>query len=94
MLGAFGNDPAEMAHLAKMERCEALVRYVAAAGQKFEPANAYWSSLLALLAPGAPPKCGVVPHPTRFIAMTGLTRRGVEIVTEWIRPSAQSLAHG
>ena len=29
---------------------------------------------------------GVMPHPTRFVAMTGITRKGVGLVTQWIRP--------
>jgi hypothetical protein len=86
MLGAAGNDPAEIAHLARLERCEAIVRYVAAAGRKFEPDNAFWVELLSLLPSTPSPKSSVVPHPTRFVAMTGFTRRGAETVTEWIRP--------
>lgn len=94
MLGAEGNAPLEIAHLARLERCEAIVRYVAAAGRRFEPDNAFWLTLLSLLPPTPPPKSSVVPHPTRFVAMTGITRRGVETVTEWIRPSAGVFLHG
>ncbi|MEK7674974.1 MAG: hypothetical protein AAB676_03950 [Verrucomicrobiota bacterium] len=43
MLGALDNDPAAIARLAKMERVEAVVRYVALAGQKFEPENPFWT---------------------------------------------------
>jgi hypothetical protein len=92
MLGAHGNDPVEIAYLTRLERCESVVRYVASAGQKFEPQNPYWTALLSLLPQTPAPKSSVVPHPTRFVAMTGLTRRGVETVTEWIRPLAP--AHG
>ena len=50
---------------------------------------------LALLPAGPAPDSSVVPHPTRFVAMTGITRRGVETVVEWIRPSrAKAAAHG
>ena len=95
MLGAEGNDPQRIARLARMERAEAIVRYVASAGERFEPRNPFWPALLALLPPGPPPKSSVVPHPTRFVAMTGITRRGVETVVEWIRPSrAAAPAHG
>lgn len=87
MLGADGNVPHEIGYLAKLERCEAVVRYVAECGRRFEPANEFWTDLLKCLpAGGVPPKSAVVPHPTRFVAMTGMTRRGVENVTEWIRP--------
>ena len=87
MLGAQGNNPVEIAHLAAMERSEGIVRYIAECGQKFEPANSFWERLLDYLPALPAPKSSVVPHPTRFVAMTGITRRGPEIVTEWIRPS-------
>jgi hypothetical protein len=94
MVSATGNLPREIARLAKMERCEALVRYVAEAGLKFEPKNSFWTELLGLLPECPPPKASVVPHPTRFVAMTGLTPRGVETVVEWIRPTPLQGAHG
>ncbi|MBI2926286.1 MAG: hypothetical protein HYY24_11345 [Verrucomicrobia bacterium] len=94
MLSAAGNSPEEIARLAKLERCEAIVRYVAKAGRKFEPQNPFWTRLLRLLPATSPAKSGVLPHPTRFVAMTGITRRGVETVVEWIRPTAPEPAHG
>ena len=93
MLSAEGNSPEEIAWLAKLERCECIVRYVAEAGAKFEPQNSFWPSLLGLLPKTNSPKSSVVPHPTRFVAMTSLTRHGVEKVVEWIRP-APDKAHG
>ncbi len=94
MLGAQGNAPEEIAYLAKLERCEVIVRYVAECGRRFEPQNPFWTGLLARVPPTPPPKSSVVPHPTRFVAMTGITRRGVETVTEWIRPTPPSPGHG
>jgi hypothetical protein len=94
MLSAQDNEPGKIARLAKWERCEAVVRYVVEAGKKFEPQNPFWTKLLELLPLTPPPKSSVVPHPTRFIAMTGITRRGVETVVEWIRPVAPRPAHG
>ncbi len=86
MLGAKGNDPVKVAWLAELERCQCVVRYVAEAGRRFEPENQFWHELLNQLPRTAPPKAGVLPHPTRFVAMTGLTRTGPGIVTQWIRP--------
>ena len=94
MLNAPDNEPVEIARLAKLERCESLVRYVAEAGRKFEPQNPFWTELLGMLPLTPPPKSSVVPHPTRFVAMTGITRRGVETVVEWIRPVAPRATHG
>src|SRR5690349_7124415 len=84
----------EIARLAVMERCEKVVRYVAEAGQRLEPNNPFWPQVLQRLPPGAPPKSGVLPHPTRFVAMTGFTRRGCETVVEWIRPTASQPGRG
>jgi hypothetical protein len=94
MLGTEGNDPIEIARLAKLERAERIVRYVAAAGLKYEPDNPFWATLLELLPLSAPPDSSVVPHPTRFIAMTGVTRRGLETVTQWIRPNSALTRNG
>lgn len=87
MLGAEGNDVREIAHLAVMERSEAVVRYVAEAGNRYEPDNPFWCELLSLLPITPPVKDGVLPHPTRFVAMTGYERHtGPRIQTEWQRP--------
>jgi hypothetical protein len=86
MLGAEGNDPRELARRATHERCESIVRYIAEAGQRFEPQNEFWRTLLSHLPAGTPPKSSAVPHPTRFVAMTGITRRGIETIVQWIRP--------
>lgn len=94
MLSAPENSPEKIARLSELERCQAVVRYIAEAGQRFEPQNSFWTGLLALLPATSAPKSSVVPHPTRFVAMTGLTRRGVETVVEWIRPTAPESAHG
>jgi len=94
MLSTEGNRIDRIARLAKLERSEAMVRYVAEAGQRFEPQNLFWRDLLLLLPATPPPKSSVVPHPTRFVAMTGVTRRGAETVIQWIRPQKTILQNG
>lgn len=87
MLGAIGNDPAVAAKLAIWERSEAVVRFVAECGRKFEPENTYWVDLLDRLPACSAPKDGVMPHPTRFVAMSGYERGvGKKITTQWQRP--------
>lgn len=87
MLGARGNSPARLAFLAKKERCEQVVRYIAEAGERFEPENPFWTELLSILPVTPPVRDGVLPHPTRFVAMTGYQRGvGKQIRTEWQRP--------
>jgi hypothetical protein len=88
MLGAKGNNPPRLARMAVMERCVIPVRHVAAAGQRFEPENKFWPELLAALPGASAAPSGVLPHPTRFVAMTGFTRRGPGLVVEWQRPLA------
>ena len=93
MLSASGNDPATLACLAAWERSEAVVRYVAECGSGYEPENPFWSELLGLLPPALPPKPGVLPHPTRFVAMNGYERGvGRKITTEWQRPQKRPAA--
>lgn len=86
MMGAEGNSPPRLIQLAIQERSVAPVRYVAECGRKFEPANLFWSEILAGLPESPEPKSGVLPHPTRFVAMTGFTRKGPGLVVEWQRP--------
>lgn len=86
MLASLDNRAEDVAWLAKTERCEPVVRAVAEAGGAFEPSNSFWVQLLARLPPGLPMRPGVMPHRTRFVAMTGVTRRGSGTVATWIRP--------
>ena len=87
MLGAKGNNLARLARLAVLERSVNSVRYVAEAGRRFEPECLFWQELLQLLPQTSPPRSGIFPHPTRFVAMTGFTRRGPGLVVEWQRPA-------
>lgn len=86
MLGAPGNDPHRLARLAVRERSEIPVRHVAEAARRFEPENPFGEALVGGL-PDAPlPRPDVLPHPARFVAMTGFTRKGPGLVVEWLRP--------
>ena len=88
MTGATGNSPALLARLAIQERSAAVLRHIALCGRKVEPANPFWAELLTLLPESATPAPDVLPHITRFVALTGITRRGRETVMQWIRPAA------
>ncbi len=87
MLSAETNCPEEIARLAIMERCVPIIRYIAEAGKKFEPDNPFWVKLLELLPAGSQPRSGVMPHPSRFVTLTGFSRRGVGTLVQWIRPT-------
>ncbi|MCW5551243.1 MAG: hypothetical protein KIS67_03650 [Verrucomicrobiae bacterium] len=95
MLGATGNEVDTICQLAKAEGCIAPVRYIANAGLRFEPDNLFWRRLLDQLPSTPPIPDGVMPHPTRFVSMSGITRAGAKIVAIWIRPRSDlASAHG
>jgi hypothetical protein len=75
-----------VARLAIMERCAAVVREIARAGQTEEPSNSFWPSLLDLLPPGPSVPSGVLPHRSRYMAITGRARPGTIPARKWVRP--------
>ena len=95
MLGATGNNIESLWRLALAEECVASARYIASAALRFEPQNSFWNELLNRFPEAPPIKEGVMPHPTRFVSMTGMTRAGMRPVTIWIRPRPDlALSHG
>ena len=78
-------NPALLASLATKEGCDGLVRYIAECGLKYEPENPFWSKLLDQVRAAVIPS-GALPHPTRFIEMTGMVRGRTGFFTRWIRP--------
>ncbi len=87
MIAAQGNKPETIAFLAQRERSEPIVRHIAQCGSEAEPNNPFWNKLLALLPQTPAPAIDVLPHLTRFVAMTGLTRAGKGNRMQWIRPT-------
>jgi hypothetical protein len=88
MLAADGNSPERLARLAIQERAETVVSYIAECGRQVEPENPFWQELLSYLPkPAKPPAPDVLPHITRFVAMTGFTRQGKETIMQWVRPT-------
>lgn len=85
LLGAADTQTEEVASLTKQEGCEEIVRHIALSGRQFEPDNPFWGELLDLL-PNVQVNRDRLPHPTRFVEMTGIDRGKVGIFTRWIRP--------
>ena len=77
--------PGELVKLAQTEDCAGTVRYIAECGRRYEPENPFWTQLLRSL-PEVPVDRDALPHPTRFIEMTGMIRGQVGFFTHWIRP--------
>lgn len=89
MLGAEGNHPEKLAKLATAEGSAAVIAYIARSALQFEPTNPFWQRLIDVLPEAPVPPDGVMPHPTRFVSMTGLTRVGRGRLVVWLRPTAQ-----
>jgi len=87
MMAADGNNPKIITRLAKWERSESIVRHIASCGQQAEPDNPFWSHLLEELPESPPHPDDALPHLSRFVAMTGLTRAGKGSLMKWIRPA-------
>jgi hypothetical protein len=75
----------EVSAVAVQENCAAVVRYITLCGRRFEPENSFWQNLLELL-PEILTDADNLPHPTRFVEMTGIDRGKVGLSTRWIRP--------
>jgi hypothetical protein len=90
MLSAPDVDPMDLIELAQQEGCTPILRHIAKCGADVEPDNGFWMALLHETAGTVETEQGM-PHPTRFIEMTGLDRGGIGIKRHWIRP-VESLA--
>jgi hypothetical protein len=90
MVSAPDLKPQHLAHLAMQERAADVLRFIAEAGHRCEPDHSFWSELLPHLPQSrAPLPLGVMPHPSRFTAMTGRLGPGQrELKQTWIRPVA------
>lgn len=87
MLGASGISAGRILRLAQLERCEIIVRHIAECAARVEPDNLVWQTLLKHL-PSTPPLLpDTLPHPSRFVALSGLDRTGRNPRVQWIRPS-------
>ena len=85
LLGAPDVRADDAATLAVQKNCAAVVRYIALCGRRFEPENSSWQTLLDRL-PDIKIDADRLPHPTRFVEMTGIDRGRVGVFTRWIRP--------
>jgi hypothetical protein len=80
------NNPALLAYYARWERCESVVRSIAAAGQLYEPTNFFWAQLLQHLPTGVPLAEGVLPHHSRYVSIPGKIGPGKLGKPVWLRP--------
>jgi len=85
VLGAPDVSATEVSALATQEKCAEIVRYISLCGRRYEPENPFWQRLLDIV-PDVRVNADRLPHPTRFIEMTGIDRGKVGTFTRWIRP--------
>jgi len=85
MLSAPDVEVTSLATLAVAEGCGGIVHYIADCGHAVEPENDYWMRLRSELSTHAY-EATEMPHPTRFIEMTGVSRGKIGIEKHWVRP--------
>ena len=76
-------EPTELLQLAKQEKCEPILRWIATCGAEVESENPFWTKLLDELPVLEKPERA--PHPTRFFAVSGIVNGKRQTVKQWIR---------
>jgi hypothetical protein len=83
---AGGCNAEQLAKVARRERVGRPLAYIAKAGGTYDVSNGeFWSKLLDLLGAQHPIREGVMPHWSRFVSQTGVTRSGGGSV-QWLHP--------
>lgn len=88
LIGGNNISAEKVIRLARQERCEAIIRHIAACALKVEPQNLFWHKLLKALPESKAVPVDALPHYSRFTAMTGLSREGKIYKNQWIRPTS------
>lgn len=88
LLGAKNLSADRLVKLARMERCESTLRYIAEMAAQVEPMHVFWLSLLERLPASPPAPPDVLPHLTRLVTYSGLDRTGRVRQMQWIRPTS------
>ncbi len=72
-----------LCRLAVQERCEPVLLHIAGIAEEFAPEQEPWASLRAHLHPRPVPRTEALPHWTRLVSHTGVTRAGPPR-TDWL----------
>jgi len=83
LLSSPRTDIGRLVRLAEMERCEMVLHHIADAAVRIESVLEPWASVRRLLRKRREAPKGVLPHWTRFVSMTGVTREGGPH-TDWL----------
>ena len=77
-------DPRLLSEMAKRERIGRSLSYIATAGAMHDSTRVeFWTALLKLIGRQTPVADGVLPHWSRFVSQTGVSRKGGEKV-QWL----------
>lgn len=72
-----------LCRLAEQERCEPVLLHIAEVARKYAPEQAPWATLRNQLRPRHVPRTDALPHWTRLVSHTGITREGPPR-TDWL----------
>ena len=74
----------QLCRLAVHERCEPVLLHIAAMAERFAPALEPWAYLRRHLPARPVPRTDALPHWTRLVSHTGVTRNGGPPRTDWL----------
>ena len=76
-------DAARLCRLAVQERCEPVLLHIAEIARKYAPEQEPWVTLRKNLLPRPVPRSDALPHWTRLVSYSGITREGPPR-TDWL----------
>lgn len=76
-------DAARLCRLGVQERCEPVLLHIAEVARKYAPDQEPWTTLRKQLPPRRVPRTDALPHWTRLVSHTGVTREGSPR-TDWL----------
>jgi len=74
---------ARLCRLAEQERCEPVLLHIAEVAKKYAPEQEPWATLRSRLHPRPVPRTDALPHWTRLVSHSGITREGLPR-TDWL----------
>jgi hypothetical protein len=93
LLSGIDISAAKLARLARMERCEPLLSYIARNAVKWDSVrHDFWSDLLEHLPATECVSSDLWPHPSRFLIQAGYQRGGGVLDPVWLRPRMREVS--
>ena len=83
LLSSPRTDTARLCRLAVQERCEPVLLHIAEIADKYAPQQEPWATLRQCLRPRPVPRTDALPHWTRVVSYSGITRDGSSRI-DWL----------